>query len=281
MIDHLPSSDSWRFFEKESHKSFYHIDQMLETMKADFTGVKVGDVNGSNDPSLKAGRSGSAFTLMVNQFVDGNRITFLPSKQQTITGIQLTLEFDPAHLKILDVLPGAKLNINAEHFNLTQQANGWVTLSWNPVDGNDISINDKDELFTLLVDQVGLVDLSESMTISSKVTQAEAYDQSGLEYPLNLNFVNGDLPKGFELLQNRPNPWTYETAIGFSVSESTPAILTVYDVSGRIVKHIAGVAHKGYQEWNINARDMPHSGVYYYKLETNDRTAVRKMILMD
>ncbi|MBK8504468.1 MAG: T9SS type A sorting domain-containing protein [Saprospiraceae bacterium] len=281
MIDHLPSSDSWRFFEKESNKSFYHIDQMLESMKADFIGVKVGDVNGSNDPSLKAGRSGSAMTLLVSQFIEGNRITFLPSKQETIAGIQFTLEFDASQLKIVDVLPGTKLNLNREHLNLTHQANGWVTLSWNPADGNAMIIGEDDALFTLIVEQTGQVDLSETMTISSKVTRAEAYDQGGLEYPLNLNFVNGSIAHGFELLQNRPNPWSHETAIGFSVSESTQTILTVYDVSGRMVKQMTGVAHKGYQEWSIDARDMPHSGVYYYKLETNDGTAVRKMILMD
>jgi hypothetical protein len=281
MIDHLPSSDSWRFFERESNKSFYHIDQMLESMKADFIGVKVGDVNASTDPSLKAGRSADAMTLLVNRVVEDNRVAFRASEQETITGIQFTLEFDASQLKIINVLPGSKLNLSGEHLNLTHQANGWITMSWNPTDGNDITINEGDEIFTLVVEQSEQLDLSESMTISSKVTRAEAYDQAGLEYPLSLNFVNGHLEEEFELLQNRPNPWSHETAIGFTVSAATPAILTVYDVSGRLVKQIDGAAHKGYQEWSIDARDMPHSGVYYYKLETNDHTAVRKMILMD
>jgi hypothetical protein len=281
MIDQLPSSDSWRFYERESNKSFYHIDEMLETMRADFVGVKIGDVNGSNDPALKANRSSEAFTLSVNRYPEQERITFRATEQKKISGLQLTIEFDPSKLQIVNVLPGNKINITADHFNLLQQENGWITLSWNPEDGTSLELIPGQEIFSLQLVDPGQVDLSEMLTISSRRTPAEVYDDTGVESGINLEFEDSGFAADFSLKQNRPNPWKHSTAIGFTLTESAQTSLTVYDVNGRMVKQMGGQMPKGYHEWSIDAADLPASGVYYYKLETNDRTAVRKMILME
>ena len=107
------------------------------------------------------------------------------------------------------------------------------------------------------------------------------YDGNGTEYGLNLSFSESDLFSEFSLLQNRPNPWRTETIIGFTLGESSNTTLTVFDVNGRMVKELGGFTPKGYHEWSIDNRDIPSTGVYYYKLETNEHTAVKKMILMD
>jgi hypothetical protein len=281
MIDQLPNSDSWRFYEKESQKTFYHIDVMKETMRADFTGIKVGDVNGNTDPALKADRSNDAVTLSVNRYLNNDRITFRALDDRTINGIQLTLEFDPSKLNIINVLSGESIGISNDNFNLTRQENGWITLSWNPVDGSELAWTAGQDLFSLVVNDHSRVDLSEILTISSKITPAEVYDGGGTEYGLNLTFSESDLFSEFSLLQNRPNPWRSETIIGFTLGESSNTTLTVFDVNGRMVKELGGYTAKGYHEWSIDNRDIPASGVYYYKLETNDHTAVKKMILMD
>jgi hypothetical protein len=254
---------------------------MKETMRADFTGIKVGDVNGNTDPALKANRSNDAVTLSVDRYLNNDKITFRALDNRTIGGIQLTLEFHPSKLNIINVLSGESINMSSDNFNLTRQENGWITLSWNPVDGSELDWTAGQELFSLLVNGNPRVDLSEILTISSKVTPAEVYDGNGTEHGLNLFFSESDLISEFSLLQNRPNPWRAETIIGFTLGESSNTTLTVFDVNGRMVKELRGYTPKGYHEWSVDNRDIPASGVYYYKLETNDHTAVKKMILMD
>jgi hypothetical protein len=154
-------------------------------------------------------------------------------------------------------------------------------MAWNPADGSNVSLASGEELFALAIKTTGKVDLSESMTISSKVTPAEAYLANDSEADVNLIFENNKIAGRFELLQNRPNPWSGETVIGFSVPETAQTSLSVFDVNGRLMKQISGLTSKGYHEWSINVSDFPSTGLYYYKLEMYDRSVIRKMILMD
>jgi hypothetical protein len=85
----------------------------------------------------------------------------------------------------------------------------------------------------------------------------------------------------FVLHQNRPNPFRTKTYIAFEVPEATITNLSIHDISGRLVKTYRGHVTKGYHEWEVDRSETPASGVLYYKLETKNNTAVRKMILMD
>ena len=81
--------------------------------------------------------------------------------------------------------------------------------------------------------------------------------------------------------QNRPNPWKEQTAIGFDLPGTSEVQLTVYDVSGKIVKSEIAEYGRGYHEWHLQKTDFGAAGgVFYYKLESSFGTAIRKMVLM-
>lgn len=87
-------------------------------------------------------------------------------------------------------------------------------------------------------------------------------------------------PKVFMLEQNYPNPFNPTTTITFSVAQTGPAALRVFDVLGREVMtvfHAVAEAGKNYA-MTVDATGMP-SGLYFYRLESNGMTAVRKMLL--
>lgn len=86
---------------------------------------------------------------------------------------------------------------------------------------------------------------------------------------------------GFKLAQNYPNPFNPATSIKFSFDKTTPAELKVYDVLGNEITTLfeeTAEAGKIY-EVDFNASALV-SGVYYYKLSGNNRTEIKKMILL-
>lgn len=91
--------------------------------------------------------------------------------------------------------------------------------------------------------------------------------------------------KGFELAQNYPNPFNPSTNIRFSLKNSQPVNLTIYDVLGRRVatlvneKLTAGTHVVKWNGRNFHGITVA-SGVYVYRLKTPDFTATKKMVLL-
>ena len=97
---------------------------------------------------------------------------------------------------------------------------------------------------------------------------------------VELNF-NGQASTAFDLYQNTPNPFKGETVIGFNLPESAAATLTIYDVSGKVLKLVRGEFGQGYNEVIINRSELSGAGVLYYQLDTDTHSATKKMILID
>lgn len=86
---------------------------------------------------------------------------------------------------------------------------------------------------------------------------------------------------GFLLNQNYPNPFNPSTQIQFGVNKNTHATLTVFNVLGVKVSTLFNGNAAAGQVYNVTFNgDNLASGIYYYKLQTNEKNEVRKMILM-
>ncbi len=91
----------------------------------------------------------------------------------------------------------------------------------------------------------------------------------------------GIAPNGYLLEQNRPNPFREETTIGFVLPEAMTATLTVYDVTGRVLRSIKGDYAKGYQTVQLLKQNLAGHAILYYRLDAKDFTATKKMILVN
>ena len=124
--------------------------------------------------------------------------------------------------------------------------------------------------------------LSELLTVSSRITRAEAYSQSNglMDVAFRFNGQGGAVISGvgFELYQNQPNPFVNKTLIGFHLPEATEATLTIFDETGRMLFTQKGQYGKGYNAVAIDRALLNTTGVMYYKLETATDAATRKMI---
>lgn len=85
--------------------------------------------------------------------------------------------------------------------------------------------------------------------------------------------------------QNFPNPFNPSTTIEYSLSARARAVMSIYNSEGALVVRLdQGVREAGPYRVEWNGRDAAGkpvgSGVYFYRLEGELRTAPRKMVLL-
>lgn len=295
--DEFQNNTSWRFVDAEYYFSgfnpldeqfneSYRIPDFNSNMTGlDFIAVKVGDINNSVDPSgvnQSDERSQSqplVFEIEDKNFQNGDRVevSFTSRDFQHIDAFQFTLLFEESQLDLVEIRSEA---LKFENSNIGTQAKdlGILTVSWN--DLMPITVDEDEVLFTLIFESSSYGSLVSAIQISSLVTEARAYERGqakiiGLEFNNLLSDANN-----FELYQNRPNPFTDETIIGFRLAEDSEVTLTVFDVTGKVVRTFDGKFNSGYNELRLNDLGDWTGQVYYYRLDTEGFSATKKMILV-
>ena len=98
------------------------------------------------------------------------------------------------------------------------------------------------------------------------------------------------IPMGFELYQNYPNPFNPSTTIKFALPVKTNITLSIYNALGeKVTELFKGEMEEGYHEIMINTSGLSSrisskggyaSGVYFYKIESENFNSTKKMILL-
>ncbi len=82
------------------------------------------------------------------------------------------------------------------------------------------------------------------------------------------------------LQQNRPNPFSQQTIIGFILPETTSATLSIFDASGRLVHQITKDFPKGQNQITIQKSELRETGILFYQLQTEKSVSTRRMLFM-
>lgn len=236
----------------------------------DFTGIKIGDVDNSVIPlGYPVGEERRLRTLFFetdNRSVrTGEECTVSFTSREAPEGFQFTLH--TGDLDILEILPGAHLR--PEHFGLFPAQN---TLTVACEAGGAAR-------FALRLKSRRTGELQDMLKIGSGITPAEAYLSTvtgQLETAsVALRFSNGS--QDFRLHQNRPNPATGFTDIGFYLPADSDVTLRVFDPAGRVVYSKTSTYEKGEQTERIDLNGVA-PGVLYYQVQTGEHYAIRKMM---
>jgi hypothetical protein len=92
--------------------------------------------------------------------------------------------------------------------------------------------------------------------------------------------VTDEVPVAFKLRQNYPNPFNPMTTIEFEVEKLTPVRLSVYDALGKTVAILADQSYaSGRYTLTFSATNLP-SGVYFYRLDTDEVSETKTMVLL-
>lgn len=117
--------------------------------------------------------------------------------------------------------------------------------------------------------------------IKDEFTEVSSQDTFQLVYRSSSTDVKPDgTVEEFRLMQNYPNPFNPATRITFTIHRMGSVRLSVYDVLGREVATLVNeVKSPGTYDVQWDASGQP-SGIYFYKLEAGNLSAVRKMALI-
>ncbi len=88
------------------------------------------------------------------------------------------------------------------------------------------------------------------------------------------------IPQGFSLSQNYPNPFNPQTTIRFSLNRTMTATLRVFNVLGREEMTLVQGLLNGGEHSVVLDGALLSSGVYFYRLETEEFSQTRKLVLV-
>lgn len=292
----LDDNTSWRFIDAgyvfpdpanpwlEQFPEVLNVNDLGQIEEdGDFIAVKIGDVNGNArtsrlvEPEVRSGRE--VFIIRAeDQYMQAGEAYVIPvttDNIREIEGYQFTLEIDERMAELVDIQYGLA---QAEHFGVFP-SEGVVTTSWIKPSGVHPQESVENTLFSLVIRPFQDVSLREILAVSSRYTPAEAYVENGALRDVSLHLDTQEAGTAFKLYQNRPNPWSRSTVIGFELPEAGAVVLRVLDVNGRQLYERRGAFSGGYNELRLDKQQFP-AGVLYYVLETAAHTETRKMILI-
>jgi hypothetical protein len=96
---------------------------------------------------------------------------------------------------------------------------------------------------------------------------------------------NAPAVSGYSLRENYPNPFNPETDISFTLPTRTHASLTIYNIVGKKVMTLASRemdagTHTLHWDGRDEAGNPVATGIYFYRLKTEDFEQTQKMVLM-
>lgn len=292
------NNSSWRFVDAsyqfpdptnpwvDAFPEIKGIDNLsADKMDLDFIAIKVGDLNFSaiTDYAQVIEERSARDTLYLeveNQNLEAGRyykIDFHVNDLASVQGWQGTLVFDPRAAEFIDIEEGIA---KKEHFGLHYLESGVITTSWNVTEEKNTT---KDAFLFSLVFKANMdTEVKELLGMDSRYTKAEAYTIDNHLLHLGIRFTEPtEVPavaKSLQLEQNKPNPFSGQTVIGFNLPAAAEATLTIYDFTGRPVKQIKGCYSEGYNKIEINSNELP-SGVLTYTLQSSGIVATKKMVV--
>lgn len=88
-------------------------------------------------------------------------------------------------------------------------------------------------------------------------------------------------PEGFELNQNYPNPFNPSTTISWNLNKPGKVSLKIFDSLGREIITLADDYYQsGFHSAKFTANSKFSSGVYFYRLSTQDYSVTKSMVLL-
>ena len=149
-------------------------------------------------------------------------------------------------------------------------------------DGTDIT-NATDSIYI-----ISTASLSDGGAYNCRITNTIATDLAIYSRTVNVEVIDpsgflseeANLPEAYDLFQNYPNPFNPVTKIKFALPEAAEVRIDIHNVLGQKVLTILDEKRPaGYHYISFNAENLV-SGVYFYTIQTDNFSKVKKMLLV-
>ena len=281
-------------FPYEDSRTYFNLINIEADQ--DFVGIKLGDVNGSWNPS-RTGLSKWAdeeFNVdeptvkfdVENQIASEDAeiiVPFIVSDFKEIGGFQFTLEWDPSILQFVSVGDYNLKGISEGNFGITGTSEGILTVAWDDINGGYQTVADGTSVFAIWFRVLGYDGSSSAVNFTSTVTQM--FSHNGVSFTaLNIAGHGGvitikNIPTEFSV-GNYPNPFNPSTTISYTLPENVHVKLDIYNLLGQLIDTLVDE----YQEAGIYNSVLDggelSSGVYFYRIIAGEKTKSAKILLL-
>ncbi len=150
------------------------------------------------------------------------------------------------------------------------------------VDGISIPVYfDSNEEGTRLVTFTDLVELSGApYTITLNGSQVNIDAMHVYQEMIVSVRIRDELPDGFVLEQNFPNPFNPSTTIQYNIPKTEKVVLKIYNILGQEVQTLVNEEQMPGTYHAVFDASHLASGVYFYRLTAGDYTEVKKMMFL-
>ena len=286
--------DSWRFVD--ASYAFPNTENPFEapfpesvditfdgdlTVDANFVAIKMGDTNGNamgleNSRPVEVRSASTMEFKLAEQFYQAGEHISIPfeiSESDQIKGLQFTLLVNKDQFNIENIVPGYLTDLDG--FNLTKMEDGMVAFSWHTRDGS-IYQEGQQALFNLNLVALADGQLSDDLFISSRLTQAEAYDQFDQIKEVALAFEETNKAKGIN--QFIPNPLRGQTSLFFHQPSPGTTNVRIFNAQGQQMFQSEKQYLSGNHQLEIPVNNWP-KGIYIAVTSINDQIQTDKLII--
>ncbi len=217
---------------------------------------------------------------LINYNTAGFGASIYTNGKVTVTkGTLTTTQGPPLYILIVNDNQTYRLAITFEYTSVS----GW---------GNDLP----DTATQLVHVKIEIADNTETAGLSfaeSLMSEQQYYDDNATKYnpviatdidntPLEPQGMDEKIgiPTNYKLYQNYPNPFNFNTRIMFNLPKVNHVRLSVYNIKGQLIDVLVdGDMNAGYHNtyWSGNKLS---TGIYLYRIETENYTEIKKMMLI-
>jgi hypothetical protein len=297
IIPAFPNGDAWRFvlkthrFADTTNPFFPAFPEIFETRgvysttsrlaDGSFVALKIGDVNNSVDVPIIRGGAKPFDILVEDMALEKGKMYDIPIRMApSVSALQFGLNVAKNVAQIENITLGNMPDFNDNNTALFQKE-GIVTAAWYNKTPNAWGEKDTFQMMNLRIKALETSRLSQILSFNSIYTEGVAYDVKDAAMPVQLAFSNmkSDVSKAV-LLANRPNPFSHETLISFSLLESSIGKLTVCDMLGRVFLTQEKTFLKGINDIPFSVNDPSVSnGIFIVRLQTAAGVTEQKIVL--
>jgi len=259
----------------------YEIPFLDGDVKADFVGVKIGDIDGSVSVNLKAEvesatRTENTEILMVHRVENETSVKVSTTRNLEVAGMQFSL--DLAGMQVAEIV--------SDHFTdgeigFYETAHGIVNVTIARAEA--IALDADEIIFEIITECTNCQITPMNFKLSNIGLNPELYLDDELNtVPLAIEWrtimENESL---FTVYQNNPNPWTNFTKVDIALPKAEVVNIKVYDVNGRLISSSSENMNAGMNTIQFDNMKISGSGVFYYEISTASRSERYKMIKLN
>jgi len=249
--------------------------------------AQVGTVVAGCFPSNARPRPNDLITVAIN--VD---MTGVSAPDNLLAAYQATLNWDPAVLQYISPFTPAPPPWNTPIVNQMNVGTGMVTWNQFVIGGSGGLVN----IIIFNFRAIGAAGSSTTLDLDFSVLTSSTFQNLLPIATINdctAQLVTGvkeeysvlEVPKGYELQQNHPNPFNAGTDIQFALPRAGQIRLEIYNALGAKVRTLVDTPketgpHRVHWDGTDENGKVVSAGLYAYRLQARGFTAERKMLLV-